>query len=231
MRLLRRGRGRKETVNFFDRLTEELKDLGTTFGEWVPRVIGALVILLLGWFIAKWIARIVRRLLDNDKVRGVFDKIGIGQALSDAGYSAANLVATIVYGFLMLIVLLVTAEALQLAELSDLLRRLVAFLPQLFIAVVIVMIAALIGRFAADLVRPWGERQNLTWAATAIQVGLVLFGVITALDLLGIGIVTNTVLTAVLGTVGLALAIAFGVGGIDAAKLWWARYGSPKQGV
>lgn len=218
-------------MNFFDRLTEELKDLGTTFGEWVPRVIGALVILLLGWFIAKWIARIVRRLLDNDKVRGVFDKIGIGQALSDAGYSAANLVATIVYGFLMLIVLLVTAEALQLAELSDLLRRLVAFLPQLFIAVVIVMIAALIGRFAADLVRPWGERQNLTWAATAIQVGLVLFGVITALDLLGIGIVTNTVLTAVLGTVGLALAIAFGVGGIDAAKLWWARYGSPKQGV
>lgn len=216
-------------MSFFDRLTEELKDLGTTFGEWVPRVIGALVILLLGWFIAKWIARIVRRLLDNDSVRRFFDRVGIGQALSNAGYSAANLVGSIVYGFLMLVVFLIAAEALQLTELSDLLRRLIAFLPQLFIAVVIVMVAAAIGRFVADLVRPWGERQRMTWVPTAIQVGLIVFGVVTALDLLGIGIVTNTVLTAVLGTAGLVVAIAFGVGGIDTAKLWWAKYGAPKQ--
>jgi len=217
-------------VSFFDRLTEELKDLGTSIGEWVPRVIGALIILLIGWFIAKWIARIVRRLLDNERVRGFFDSVGIGQALRNAGYSAASLVSSIIYGFLMLVVLLVAAEALQLTELSDLLRRLIAFLPQLFIAVVIVMVAAAIGRFVADLVRPWGERQRMTWVPTAIQVGLVVFGVVTALDLLGIGIVTNTVLTAVLSTGGLILAIAFGVGGIDTAKLWWAKYASPKQG-
>lgn len=217
-------------MSFFDRLTEELKDLGTSIGEWVPRVIGALIILLIGWFIAKWIARIVRRLLDNERVRGFFDSVGIGQALRNAGYSAASLVSSIIYGFLMLVVLLVAAEALQLTELSDLLRRLIAFLPQLFIAVVIVMVAAAIGRFVADLVRPWGERQRMTWVPTAIQVGLVVFGVVTALDLLGIGIVTNTVLTAVLSTGGLILAIAFGVGGIDTAKLWWAKYASPKQG-
>jgi len=216
-------------VSFYDRLSEELKDLGTTFGEWIPRVLGALVILLLGWFIAKWIARIVRRILDNDRVRGFFDRIGIGQALSNAGYSAASLVASLVYGFSMLVVFLITAEALELTELSDLLQRLIAFLPQLFIAVVIVMVAAAIGRFVADLVRPWSQRQRMTWAPTAIQAGLVVFGAITALDLLGIGIVTNTVLTALLATGGLVIAIAFGVGGIDTAKLWWAKYGTPRN--
>jgi uncharacterized membrane protein YgdD (TMEM256/DUF423 family) len=102
-------------------------------------------------------------------------------------------------------------------------------LPQLFIAVVIVMIAAAIGRFAADLVAPWAERQDMTWVPTAIKAGLIVFGVITALDLLGIGIVTNTVLTAVVSTAGLAFAIAFGVGGIDTAKQWWAKYASPKS--
>ena len=180
-------------------------------------------------FIARWIRRIVKRLLDNERVSGFFDRIGVGSALRNAGYSAANLIATIVYGFLMLVVLLVTAEALQLTELSDLLRRLVAFLPQLFVAVVIVMLAAAIGRFAGDLVSPWAERQNMNWVPTAIMVGLVVFGAITALDMLGIGIVTNTVLTAVLATTGLALAISFGVGGIDTAKLWWAKYASPKN--
>ena len=216
-------------MNFFDRLTEELKDLGTSIGEWVPRIIGALVILLVGMFIARWIRRIVKRLLDNERVSGFFDRIGVGSALRNAGYSAANLIATIVYGFLMLVVLLITAEALQLTELSDLLRRLVAFLPQLFIAVVIVMLAAAIGRFAGDLVRPWAERQNMNWVPSAIMIGLVVFGAITALDMLGIGIVTNTVLTAVLATTGLALAVSFGVGGIDTAKLWWAKYASPKN--
>jgi len=216
-------------LGFFDRLTEELKDLGTSIGEWVPRIIGALIILLVGMFIARWIRRIVKRLLDNERVSGFFDRIGIGSALRNAGYSAANLIATIVYGFLMLVVLLVTAEALQLTELSDLLRRLVAFLPQLFVAVVIVMLAAAIGRFAGGVVRPWAERQNMNWIPSAIMVGLVVFGAITALDMLGIGIVTNTVLTAVLATVGLALAISFGVGGIDTAKLWWAKYASPKN--
>ncbi len=218
-------------MSFWDRLTEELEGIGTAIGEWVPRIIGAVIILLVGWFIAKWVRRIVRRLLDNERVRGFFDRIGIGQALSNAGYSAASLVATVVYGFLMLVVFLIAAEALQLTELSDLLRRLIAFLPQLAIAVVIVMVAAAIGRFVADLVRPWSERQNMGWIPTAIQAGLVAFGVITALDLLGIGVVTNTVLTAVVGAAGLALAIAFGVGGIDAGKKWWAKYGSPKGSV
>ena len=69
----------------------------------------------------------------------------------------------------------------------------------------------------------------MNWIPSAIMVGLVVFGAITALDMLGIGIVTNTVLTAVLATVGLALAISFGVGGIDTAKLWWAKYASPKN--
>jgi hypothetical protein len=217
-------------MSFFDRLTEELKDLGTSIGEWVPRIIGALIILIVGWFIAKWVRRIVRRLLDNDRVRGFFDRIGIGEALRNAGYSAPKLVATAIYGFLMLVVLLITSEALELSELSDLLRRLVAFLPQIFIAVVIVMIAAAVGRFLADLARPWADSREMSWVPSAIQVGLLLFGIITALDLLNIGVVTNSVLTAVLGGAGIAFAIAFGVGGIDTAKQWWARYASPKTG-
>lgn len=217
-------------MSFWDNLTGELESIGTTVGEWVPKIVGALIILLVGWFIAKWVRRIVRRLLDNERVSGFFDRIGIGEALRNAGYSASSLVASAVYGFLMLVVLLIAFEALELTEVTDLLRRLIAFLPQIFIALVIVMIAAGFGRFVADLTGPWAESRQMTWVPTAIRVGFLLFGVITALDLLDVGVVTNSVLAAVLGGLGIAFAIAFGIGGIDTAKQWWAKYAAPRSG-
>ena len=59
------------------------------------------------------------------------------------------------------------------------------------------------------------------------RAGFILFGVATALDLLKIGIFVNIVTASILGGVGAAFAIAFGVGGIDTAKKWWAKYLSP----
>jgi hypothetical protein len=83
------------------------------------------------------------------------------------------------------------------------------------------------------MAQPMGESRNLPWLGSAVRFVIVAFGVITALDVLGVGRITNRIFDAILATAGVAIAvsiaIAFGVGGIDTAKKWWSRYLAPKD--
>jgi hypothetical protein len=216
-------------MSFWDTLRERLEEIGADIGNWVPKIIGALLILLVGLFIARIVRRIVKRILENDAVEGVLDKAGIGPALRRSGYSASNLGATLVYGLLALVVLLLAATALEVQALVDLLERLIGFIPVVFVAVVLVVVAAAIGAFLADLVRPWAESHGYTWVPTAVRWGVIVFALLTAFDLVGIGQVSEDVRRAVLLAVGVAFAVSFGIGGIDTAKKWWAKYLSPRD--
>lgn len=216
-------------MSFWDTLTNRLEEIGADIGNWVPKILGALLILLVGFFIARIVRRIVQRILENDAVEGVLDKAGIGPALRNSGYSAASLGATLVYGLLALVVLLLAATALEVQSLVDLLERLIGFIPVVFVAIVLVVVAAAIGSFLADLVRPWAETHDSQWVPTAVRWGVIIFALLTAFDLVGIGQVSEDVRRAVLLAVGVAFAVAFGIGGVDTAKQWWAKYLSPRN--
>lgn len=215
--------------DFVDALTESLAGVGSAIGEWLPRIFAALLVLLVGLFIARWIRRIVKRLLEGEALSGFLDKIGIGEAVRNSGYSVADLGATVVYGFLALIVLLITSQTLGIDALTELLQNLIAWLPQLLVALIILAVAALVADFVANLIKPWAERRSFGWVDNAVRVGIIIFGLLTALDYLGIGAITNTLFTVVSGAAGIVLAIAFGVGGIDTAKRWWEKYAAPRQ--
>ena len=216
-------------MSFWDTLTDRLEQIGADIGNWVPKILGAIIILVVGLFIARIVRRIVRKILENDAVEGVLDKAGIGPALRNSGYSAANLGATLVYGLMAVVVLLLAATALEVQSLVDLLERLIGFIPVVFVAILLVVIAAAIGSFLADLARPWAETHNNTWVPTAVRWGVIVFALLTAFDLVGIGQVSEDVRRAVLLASGVAFAVAFGIGGVDTAKKWWAKYLSPRD--
>ena len=71
-----------------------------------------------------------------------------------------------------------------------------------------------------------GQEPRENWGTRA---GFVLFGLVTALEMLEIGFFVNILTTAIFGGIGIAFAIAFGVGGIDTAKQWWSKYLSPRE--
>lgn len=218
-------------MSFWDSLRERLEAIGADIGNWVPKIIGALLILIVGLFIARIIRRIVKRVLENDAVGRVLDSAGVGAALRNSGYSASELGATIVYGFLALVVLLLAATALEVQAIVDLLERLIAFVPVVIVAVVIVIIASAFGRFVANVVRPWADTNNYGWLPTAIHWGIFVFGLFTAFDLVGVGSVSEDVRRALLLALGVAFAVAFGIGGVDTAKKWWSKYLSPRDTV
>ena len=91
-------------MSFWDRLVESLRDIGTAIGEWTPKIIGALIILIVGWFIARLLRNLVKRLMDWGPVQSVLDAAGINSALEGSGYNASSLVSSIVYFFLWLTV-------------------------------------------------------------------------------------------------------------------------------
>ncbi len=215
--------------DFLDELTGGLADMGRTVANGLPRFLGALVLLVAGWFIAKFIRKIVKRIFTNPTVDGMLEKAGIGGALKNAGYDGGTLIATIVYALLMLMVLIMAADAAGAESIVSLLDRLVAFLPRLIGAVVILVLASAIGGFLADLVRPLGESKEMPWLANVARGVLVAFGVMTALNFLGIGDTLRDAFNFIWGGAAVAFAIAFGVGGIDTAKLWWAKYLAPKE--
>jgi len=130
---------------------------------------------------------------------------------------------------LMVVLLLIVSRILQLAAIESLLVRLLAWIPLLLLAAVIILVFAASGSWLANLVRPFAAEQGVPWLTSVVRVGVIVFGVLLALDALNIDFAEDIV-KIIVAAAAIAGAIAFGVGGIDAAKKWWARYGTPKGG-
>lgn len=184
--------------------------------------------LIIGRWIIGLIKKWVVRLLETEPVQTVFSKAGVSAALEPSGRSAAKLVGTILGALLMVMLWLIVANILEVEPVVALLERLIAVLPLILVAVVLVIIAAAVGSFVEDLVRPYAERRNVAWLPAAVRIVILLFGVLAALDLLEIQFAEDLVKIATAG-IGIAFAVAFGVGGIDTAKQWWSRYLSPRS--
>jgi hypothetical protein len=223
--------------DFITDLSNGLSDIGTTITDRWAGILGAILVLVIGWVIAKLIRNIVKRIFSTPAVDSVLEKAGIGGVLKGAGYDGGTLIATIVYALLMLQVLVMAANAAEAGAIVSMMEALVAFLPQVIGAVMILVLASIIGGFLSDLVRPLGERKGVPWLATGVRGTLAIFGVIVALNFLGIGGLSflgiGAAIKEALSFIGMAVAfafaIAFGVGGIDTAKLWWAKHLAPKR--
>ena len=214
--------------SFVDGIREAGASVGTTLGEWVPKIIVALLILIVG----RWLLRVIRsgieKILMSKPAQAVFDRAGVTQALAPSETSAASLVASVVYAFLLLFLFLIVFQVLEIDTIVDLFERLIAVLPLIFVAVLIVLIAAAVANFVADLVRPYAEQRQVGWLPTAVRVIILIGGALAALDLLSIQFAEDIV-KIVVAALGIALAVAFGVGGIDTAKKWWEKYATPSS--
>src|SRR4051794_14207766 len=189
----------------------------------IPKIIGFLVIVAIGWLIASALAGAVAALLRAVKFNDLAQRAGLSAFVQNMGVrtDAAGFLANIAKWFVRLIVLVVAFDALGLPAVSNVLQQLLLWLPNLVVALVVLVIAGLAANALASLVRGATGEAGLgspDFLANLARVAVWVFGVVIAVNQLGIATtLVNTLFMGFVGALALALGLAFGLGGRDTA--------------
>ncbi|MCO6010117.1 hypothetical protein NE236_34635 [Actinoallomurus purpureus] len=191
----------------------------------VPKLIVFVIILIIGWLIAKVIQRAVALVLRRLHFDRVAERGVVGEALQRNQYDASGLLARLVYYAILLITLQMAFNVFGPNPVSNVLRSIVAWLPRLAVAVIIVIIASAIAHAVRDIVG--GALGGLSYGrllANLTSIFIIALGVIAALNQVGIATtVTQPVLIAVLATIGAVIAIGVGGGMVRPMQQRWER--------
>ncbi|MEV0583624.1 hypothetical protein [Nonomuraea sp. NPDC050310] len=200
-----------------------LTDAWSSIATFVPKFIAFLVILLVGWLIAKLLAKGVNALLGRVGFDRWVERGGIGRMLSRSKYDASGLVAKLVYYAVLLITLQISFSVFGPNPISTLLGNVVAWLPKLAVALVIVVVAAAIAKAVKDLVgSALGGLSYGNTLATLASVFILALGVIAALNQIEVATtVTTPILIAFLAAVAGILIVGVGGGLVKPMQQRW----------
>ena len=199
----------------------------------IPKIIGFAIILIVGWFVASLVARAVGHILRAIHFNSLARRSGISDFVQRMGLEtdASGFVAEIVKWFIRLITLVVAFDALGLPAVSDVLRQLLLWLPNLVVAIVVLVIGGIAANALASVVRGSTSEagfSNPDMLAKVARVAVWAFAIVVAVNQLGIAqTLVNTLFMAVVGAAALALGLAFGLGGRETAgevvRKWYRR--------
>jgi len=200
----------------------------------IPRIIGFLVILVIGWFISGLLASAVAALLRAVRFNELAQRSGFSGFVNNMGVrtDASGLLANITKWFVRLIVLVVAFDALGLPAVSQVLQQFLLWIPNLVVAVVVLVIAGLAANALGNLVRGSTAQAGLgnpDLLATIARVAVWGFGIVVAVNQIGIAqTLVNTLFMGFIGALALAAGLAFGLGGRETAAQivqGWYRQG------
>ena len=189
----------------------------------IPKIIGFLVILIIGWIIASLIAKAVASLLRAVKFNDLAQRSGFSGFVRNMGIQtdASGVLATIAKWFVRLIVLVVAFDALGLPAVSEVLQQFLAWIPNLVVAMVVLVIGGLAANALASLVRGATAQAgfgNPELLANVARITVWGFAIVVAVNQVGIATtLVNTLFMGLIGALALALGLAFGLGGRDTA--------------
>ncbi len=189
----------------------------------IPKLIGFLLIVIIGWLIAAALARVVSSVLRAVRFNDLARRAGLSGFVQQMGLQtdAAGFVATIAKWFVRLIVLVSAFDALGLPAVSQVLQQLLLWLPNLVVAMIALVIGGLAANGLSRLVRGAAAESGLgspDLLANVVRVAVWAFAIVVAVNQIGVATtLINTLFMAVIGAVALALGLAFGLGGRETA--------------
>lgn len=191
---------------------------------WIPNLLGALALLIIGWLVARLAQFVIGGLLRRLRLDALTERVGISSTLSNAGMdsSVSNLLARLTYWLILFVFILAAVESLGLIGFAETINQLVGYLPNVIAAALILLLGSLIAQVVGDALREMTIRAGVAAGPALGQVArytLLIFAVILALAQLGIQ--TDLLIIAassLLAATSLALALAFGIGSRDLAR-------------
>jgi small-conductance mechanosensitive channel len=197
---------------------QPLQDAFGVFVSFIPQLIGALVILIVGYIIAKALQAIVGRVLQAVGFDSWMERGGIKQFFDRAqtNQTPHSILGLLVFWFVFIIAITMAADALGIPQVSAVLAQLIAYIPNIIVAILILILAALLANFLAGIVRGATGSDLLSSIA---RYAVIVYAAFAALTQLGIAVqLTANTFLIVLGAVALAAALAFGIGGREVAR-------------
>lgn len=206
-------------------IAASLIDLWVRFISYMPTLIGALLVFLLGIIIASILGKVIERIVRVSRADQALARISVGEKLREHGINMtlSEFLGKLVQWFLVLVFLMAATDILGLAEVTNFLNSIIIYLPNVVVATIILAIAFLLGNLTYTVVRSSTKAAGVINAgllATIIRWSIVIFGLMAALLQLGIAkSLVNTIFIGVIAALSLATGLAFGLGGRDEAAL------------
>ena len=197
----------------------------TTFATFIPKLLGFLIILIVGYFIAKIVAKLVNKGLEKAGFDRAVEKGGIKKALEKSSYDASDVVAKLVFFAIFIPFLSAAVSALGIAALQEPLAAFIALIPKIIVAIVLVVVGAVIAGAAKSFIQnALGGLSYGKILANGAAI-LILFGFVkAALDQVGIATnVTGALLYATLASVAGVIIVGVGGGLIKPMQSRWVN--------
>lgn len=195
------------------------------FVNFVPTLVGAILVFLLGMIIASVVGKVVERIIRALRIDGAIERLSISEKLREHGIemTLSSFLGKIVQWFLVLVFLMAATDILGLQQVTSFLNSVLMYLPNVVVATIVLTIAFLLSNLMYAIVRSSTKAAGVmsaTLLATLIKWAIVIFGLLAALIQLGIATsLVNTLFIGLVAALSLAIGLAFGLGGRDEAAL------------
>lgn len=207
-----------------DVFTQSLQSVWLGVASFVPNLIIAIIIFTIGWILASLIEKLVEHLFKALKVDAALKSAGLEDIVKHAGHNLNSglFIGALVKWFIIVVFLIASFDAMGLSQVTMFLQQVVNYLPQVIVAVLVLMVAMVVGNAMERIVIASSRAANIRSAAFLGHVtrwAIWIFALLTALFNLGIApALIQTVVTAIFAGGALAIGLAFGLGSKEAAQ-------------
>ncbi len=219
-----------------DVVVSSLQSLWITLIGFLPALLGALIVLIIGLIVAAGLGALIEKLFDLIKLDAFLAKIGLEPYFQRAGLKlrGARFLGRLVYWFIVIAFLLAASDILGFYSLSAFIRDVLMYIPNVIMAVLIILAALVAGNFTRKAVKASVMSSKLHGAdflSTVTWYAFIVFGLVAALNQLEVATsLINAVVTAFVAMIALAGGLAFGLGGRDYASHLISRFKEHVEG-
>ncbi|NQV02354.1 MAG: hypothetical protein HQ542_06900 [Bacteroidia bacterium] len=210
----------KEQFNLFVESSQQfLNEIAIT----IPQILGALLVLLIGWLIAKGVKKLFIKLLLLVRFNFLTEKSGIDKFLKDGGVklNASEIIGTLFYWIIMLIVIMATLNSLSLNSASILFNEIMLYIPNIIVAIVILILGIYLARMVSQIILTSLKNmkdKTASFIGRLAYYSIIVLTVFVTISQLNIAPdIIGSAFQLLFGGLCLALGLAFGLGGKDKA--------------
>ncbi|MBI2624095.1 hypothetical protein HYW67_01205 [Candidatus Parcubacteria bacterium] len=209
-----------------DTVVKSLSDLWLQFMAFLPVFVSAVVVFLIGWLVAAVLAKVVQQIVKGLRIDQLFEQMGVGRALARGGLNldTGRFIGEVVKWFVIVAFLLAASDILQLNDFNDFLKSVLDYIPNIVVAVLILLAGAMLANFLERSVEASvaaAELKSGKFLGAVTRWAVWVFAILAALVQLNVAAgLLQTLFMGVVGAFALAVGLAFGLGGRDAASDW-----------